>query len=130
MWIEDFTGEIPMNHCPEHMAEEGTWEERDYNYRLNMCDEILVLVHNGEIIGHMGLYNSVIKGVAINEEYQGQGLSYKLYEFALNFYEWVYSDDAREPVATHIWQNLKKQYPTQITYDKQKDQFRYSKSGD
>jgi hypothetical protein len=130
LWIEDFTGEIPMSHCPEHLCAEGEWKEQDYNYRLNTCDEILVLVENNQIIGHMGLRDSVIRAVAIDEAYQGQGLSYKLYDFALNFYEWLYSDDAREPVATHIWQNLKKQYPSQITYDKHKDQFRYSKSGD
>lgn len=130
MWIEDYSGEIPMSHCPEHLCEEGTWEDKDYNYRLNTCDEILVLVHNDTIIGHMGLRDSVIRAVAIDEQYQGQGLSYKFYEYVFNFYEWVHSDDAREPVATYIWKKLQKQYPNQITYDKQKDQFKWSKSGD
>lgn len=130
MWIEDYSGEIPMSHCPEHLAPEDEWEESDFNYRLNTCDDILVLVHNDTIIGHMGFSNSTIRALFIDESYQGQGLSYKFYEYAFNFYEWVNSDDAREPVATYIWKKLQKQYPNQITYDKRKDQFRWSKSGD
>lgn len=127
IWIEDYTKEIPMQHCPEHLAEEGKWSEEQYNYRLNTCSDILVLVHQDEIIGHMGISDNTIRSVYIDEQFQGQGLSYKLYEFIFNFYETIYSDDAREPVANHIWKQLTKMYPNQISYDKQKDQYCWSK---
>lgn len=128
VFLEDINEElVPMEHFPEWFKEEGSWQEDQYNYRLNMCDTVLLLMEDEKVIGHMGIYQDTIKGVAISQDYQGQGLSYKLYEFAFSFFDKLYSDDAREPAATKIWQKLQKQYSGQITYDKRRDQFIFEK---
>lgn len=126
-FLEDIKIEVPLAHCPEWYQEEGQWREEGYNYRLNTCDTILLLVDNNQVVGHMGISEDTIRSVSIDEVYQGQGLSYKLYSFAFNFFDKLYSDDAREPVANTIWRNLKKQYSNQITFDKEKNQFVFEK---
>jgi GNAT superfamily N-acetyltransferase len=128
IFLDDLDKEVlPLEHCPEWYGVEGEWKEEGYNYRLNTVDTVLLLKEGNEIVGHLGIQEDTVRSLSISESYQGQGLSYKLYEFAFNFFDILKSDDAREPVATHLWQKLKKQYGSQISYDKESNQFIFQK---
>lgn len=128
--LSDIPGsvEIPLEHCPEWHMEEGEWMDMEFNYRLNNCDSIYYLLDEDDsFVGHIGLNDSKIQTVFISEEYQGQGLSYKLYEYLMEEFESFSSDDAREPAANHIWENLMKRYPGQVSYSKSRKRYIFEK---
>jgi hypothetical protein len=105
------------------------WEEKDYNYRLNICDTVIYAVIDNKIIGHLGLRDNTIKALAVDSEHNSKGVSYELYEMAFQVYKNVYSDDAREPAATHMWERLMNKHPERIRYLSKLDQYEYNEDG-
>lgn len=120
---------IDLAHLPEHACPEGEWDEVDHNYRLNLCDEIIYATENLGVIGHLGIQDSHIKAVFVNEDSRNQGVAIAMYIFALTINPLLYSDDgdAREASATNIWKILQKRYPKQITYNSKSDIFCFKK---
>lgn len=122
--------DIPLQHCPEWAyPEEDNWQEKDYNYRLNMCDEIFLLSVDSQIVGHIGLQDRTIRSIHINESHQGKGLSRKLYQHLFDTFEEFSSDDAREPVIDYLWKYFMKEKPNQIRYDEDEKKYLFSQTG-
>jgi GNAT superfamily N-acetyltransferase len=119
--------EIPLAHCSEIDTEE--WEEHEYNYRLQICDTKIFAVVNNKVVAHLGIMDATIKAVYVNPEFQGQQITYSLYEAAFQVYPVVYSDDAREPAADRIWKRLMGMYPEKVRYLEKQDQFEYRTEG-
>lgn len=118
---------IPIEHCPEHMwnSNLSEWKEEEYNYRLNTCDTIYFAVVNNKIVGHLGLNENSIKALYIDPNFRSFRLSYQLYEHLFLDFQYVESDDAREPVANKIWERLSKKYSSLIQYDQKRDVYIY-----
>lgn len=114
-----------LAHKSEMDVDEGEWEESEYNYRLNLCDTVFFAVKDGEVVGHLGLMEETIKCVYVDSAHHGEGIAYALYAEAFRIFPVVNSDDAREPAADHIWEQLMEKHPENITYNKVKDQYTY-----
>ncbi len=119
---------VPLSHSSE-LDFDGEWEECEYNYRLNICDETIYAVENGTVVAHLGIRENEIKAICVDEGFQGQGVTYQLYAAAFKVYRNLFSDDAREPAATHIWEKMMEMYPGKIKYHAKRDQFEYNEDG-
>lgn len=120
---------LPLEHSSELDQEEGSWEEKGYNYRLNVCDTKYYLLKDNIVIGHLGLLDNVVKAVYINPQYQGQGYSLLLYKQVFKDFKQVFSDDVREPGGEAIWKKLKETYPDKVKYHKKRDQYEFNLEG-
>lgn len=120
---------LSMDHSSESEVDEGSWESSEYNYRLNTCDTKIYAVEDGVVIGHLGLQDNTVRALFVDEEHRGQGISKQLYLYAFKLLEHVFSDDAREESATHIWESLKEEMPDKIRYNRKKDQFEFDSEG-
>lgn len=120
---------IPLEHSSQDMwnsRNKDLWIDKEFNYRLNNCDEIFYLVHNNIAIGHLGLNDDTVKALYIDPKFRGQKLSYQIYEYVFLTLGFIKSDDARESSATKIWKKLQKKYSKLISYDPKTDVFTYN----
>lgn len=116
---------IGMNHLGEYDTDD--WKESNFNYRLNICDTKLFLVLNNIVVGHLGINEETVRCIFVEEEHRGKGYGFRLYEYAFEHFNLLYSDDAREEQDTKIWQKLKEKYPNNISYDRIRNQFIWNK---
>ena len=112
---------IPLKHSGESQWGDN-WKEEDYNYRLNMCDEIFYAIEGDHILGHLGVQEDTVRAVFVEDKYRGQGVAQGLYEKAFEVLGFLYSDDAREAADTYIWEKFKKKYKN-IRYLADRDQY-------
>lgn len=120
---------LPLEHASELESEEGSWEESEYNYRLQTCDTKIYAVIDNVVVGHLGIQEETVRAVYVDSKHRGEGIATKLYLHAFQLLEHLYSDDAREEGATRIWERFLEKDPEHVRYLPKRKQYEYSKKG-
>lgn len=117
-----------LAHKNQYHMDENEWSDKDFNYRLNVCDTIFFAIKNNKVVGHLGIREDKVQSIFVEESHRGEGIALELYFKAFDVYPVLYSDDAREPAGTKLWERLMGMYPNLITYLPRQDQYLYKKN--